>query len=186
MALKNWIADKNRFGLAKPPAWWLQRLSDFDADLVLVPSRMEPLYRLARRARRSAGIGSMAVLNPEADTAMLAHYKLVPVTTVIRYGSAWDIDTILVKLADRDIWARKNGDKMADEIEAKEAKAEKALKASIRDDMRQRSKDAWRSLQARTGARNKRASDGNIAARESGQRALPSPIISVPWSPFSA
>ena len=49
MDCKNYIADRNPFNLLPPPEWWLQQLYDYDAQLVVVPSRQDAVYRLARR-----------------------------------------------------------------------------------------------------------------------------------------
>ena len=187
---KNWITDKNRFGLEKPPAWWLARLFDFDADLVVVPSRQNPWYLLARRAKYSPGIGAIAVLDRHADTAMLATHKLVPVTTMIRYNaSTWDIDSILQKLRDRDMWAisggpasnrsiEERGEKVGRAVEAHEAAQQKQARRAVQNDMWDRSGDAWRSYQARTGQRTKlnapvgrrnRPSSGSTAQANTGR-----------------
>lgn len=179
MALRNWIADTNRFGLAKPPDWWLQRLNDFDDQLVVIPSRQEAVYRVARRRQHSPGIGTLALIDNQRDTAMLARYGLVPVTTMIRYSGAWDIDSMLQKLRDRDTWAlsggpgsgrtaQERGARVADAIEAHEASLEQKERARQREDLDYRSRDAWRSYQARTGQRSR-------PTIQSGAKSAPAP-----------
>lgn len=174
--MKNWIEDINRFGLSRPPIWWLNRLFDFDAELVLIPSRQQALYRLARRKKYSRGIGALAVIDPHADTAMMVQYGLIPVTTMIRYADSWDIDSLLQKLRDRDQWAisggpssgkslEERGEKVAQHIEAHEAKQARTLKQEIRTDMDYRSRDAWRSYQARTGQRNRHARNSGVRVK---------------------
>ena len=141
-----------------PPAFWLQRLYDFDADLVVFPSIGTPFaYVLARRARRTGG---MNINNPEfahatPDTKFCVANHLLPVCTVFRTGVTWSIDNILNDLRSRDTWAAGGGEKFADNIEAAEATAEQKRKDALRDDMYNRSGDAWRSYQARTGQRTR-------------------------------
>jgi hypothetical protein len=148
-ALTNFIGDNPH--MAVPPSWWLQRLYDFDRDLVVVPSRQRPFaYVLARRARRSGAIHPANVSERHNDTAMCASYGLVPVSLILRHGITWTIDNLLADLRARDTWRQPQ---MADQVDALDATNEKKLKASIRDDMWNRSGDAWRSYQARTGQR---------------------------------
>jgi hypothetical protein len=149
----NYIRDRNRWNLSAPPAWWQQQLFDYDPLLVVIPSRQMPVYRIARRARVS--IKPLDIVNTEADTAMLATYLLVPVTTMIRMGGTWSIDNILRQLKARNIRELGGADKVADQLDANDAAKEKALKDGIRSDMDYRSRDAWRSYQARTGQRTK-------------------------------
>lgn len=166
MRATNWIADKNRYGLETPPTWWLQRLSDFDDQLVVIPSRQQAVYRIARRRQFSPGLGPMAVIDNSMDTGMLALHGLVPVTTMIRYSGAWDIDTVLVKLRDRDTWRISGGPQsgrtsqeranlVADAIEADEDRQVSNERERSRADLDYRSRDAWRSYQARTGQRTR-------------------------------
>lgn len=161
-----WIADRNPFGLSKPPDYFLQRLLDYDNMLVVIPSRQQPLYRLARRVQFTVGIGPIAVLSNEADTAMMATHGIVPVTTIVRFGGTnyWDAETVIQKLRDRDIWAHGGADKVVELMDAAEEADRQRILDSTRDNLRQRAKDGWNSLQARTGSRNKTAYDGNIHA----------------------
>lgn len=177
-----WIEDRNPFGLAKPPDWFLQRLLDHDNMLVILPSRQQPLYRLARRVQFTRGIGTLAVLDPQADTAMMHTHKVVPVTTMVRYGAtnAWDAEAVIQKLKDRDIWEHGGAEKVTGLMEAVEAADDERKRREIRGNLRQRAKDGWRSLQARTGSRNKSAHDGNIHAHT--RRTRPT-MISVAGKP---
>lgn len=154
MAASNYIADNPRMSV--PPPFWLQRLYDFDNQLVVMPSRQRPYaYVLARRARRSAASLSEMVGVLEGDTAMCVSYGCVPVSLILRTGEGWEIDGILADLKSRDIWEHGGGDKAADLLDAADARDKARIKADIRDDMWMRSGDAWRSYQARTGQRSK-------------------------------
>ncbi len=153
---KNYIPDNPRMEV--PPSYWLQRLWDFDADLVVLPSRQRPFaYVLARRCRRSGGLSELGVYSHNSDTGMCAAHKLVPVTLIIRHSStSWSIDNILNDLRSRDTWrAKKETGRSAGElVDLQEAQEKQKVRDDIRDDIRNRSRDAWRSYQARTGQRN--------------------------------
>ena len=151
--MRNFIHDRNPFNLPAPPAWWLQQLSDYDSQLVVIPSRQEAIYRLTRRTWNRPGIAAMAVIHREQDTAMMASYGVVPVTTIVGWG-VWGTN-IFNSLRARDIWAHGGAEKFVKLEEDYEADAERKRKATIRDDMWVRSGDAWRSYQARTGQRVK-------------------------------
>jgi hypothetical protein len=149
--------------MAIPPAFWLQRLSDFDADLVVFPSfHMPYAYVLARRARRSKGLdGAQALIDTcgQPDTVACLQRGLVPVTMIIRQGTNWDIDNILRGLAARDIWRHGGPEKVADMLDAQDEQERAARRAQSRDDMYNRAGDAWRSYKARTGASTIRFND---------------------------
>ena len=151
---QNYIADNPK--MAQPPAYWLQRLYDYDALLVVLPSRQTPFaYVLARKARRTAQLTPAGVYSVESDTGMCASYGLVPVCLVYKSGSGWSIDNVIAELQSRDIWRQGGGEKAADMLDERDAKQAEKIKADIRDDMYNRSGDAWRSYQARTGQRSK-------------------------------
>jgi hypothetical protein len=143
---------------ATPPAYWLQRLYDYDAELVVFPSFLRPgAYVLARRAQQTHPLTNKALADTitQLDTKFCLQHGLVPVSLIIRTGTTWSIDNIIADLKSRDIWARGGGDKVADQMDAQDAANEKRTKDSIHDDLWARSGDAWRSYQARTGQRNK-------------------------------
>lgn len=171
----NWIPDTNRFKLPVPPQWFLQRLYDFDALLVLVPSRVKiksesPAYLLCRRRQHSAGIGDVAMLdNKHPDTNMCYAHNIVPIGP-LRFkkgGSTFTqagCDSLLAELKGRDTWALSGGahgdaDAVWQAVEAHEAAAEAKQRADLKDSFYHRARDAWRSMKARSGQRNKRASD---------------------------
>lgn len=146
------IPDNPRMEI--PPAWFLQQLHDFDGDLVMLPSRMRPFaYVLARRRRFSAGLTDRAVEDSltNTDTRMCLKYGLVPVSLVFKTGPTWDADRILRTLKARDLWAHGGADKVADMLEEQEAAEKQKLRQQIRDDMWNRSGDAYRSYKFRTG-----------------------------------
>lgn len=145
--------------MAVPPKYWLERLYDFDADLVVFPSIQTPFaYVLARKARRTGGmnIQDPAFAKSAPDTKFCIMRHLLPVSLIYRYNAvSWSIDNIIAELKRRDIWAAGGGDAYADQADAADTQAEHHTKQTIRDDMYNRSGDAWRSYQARTGQRTK-------------------------------
>lgn len=184
MATANWIPDANRFRLPEPPAWFLQRLWDFDPMLVLIPSRVAvkgetPAYLLCRRRQHSAGLGDVAMLdNKHPDTNMCYAHSVVPIgplrfkdgTTTFTQGGC---NALLAELKARDTWAVTGGhdgdvDALVDQIEAQERSVERKQRADLRDMFYHRARDAYRSLKARTGQRSKRASDYHGVARTVG------------------
>jgi len=180
MELPNWIEGENRWRLAKPPQWFLLGLYNFDAQLVIIPSKMEPAkgakpyYLLARRALRTGGMGRAVLLdNKHPDTNMCMVHGLVPVAPLrFRDGlnnsfTQGGLDSLIADLKSRDQWAisDSDGDKVADHIEQNEQRANDKQRAGLRDMFYHMARDAYRSLKARTGQRNKRASDYHGVAR---------------------
>lgn len=181
----NWIPDINRFGLEKPPDWFLQRLRDYDHRLVIIPSRKgvgdkdkeRGAYLLAIRRLHSAGIGDVAMLdNKHPDTNMCFVNNLLPIAP-LKFGEDVVVWTergctqLINTLKARDTWAYTGGPDGKDPdaawkaVEAAEEAQAKRERATFVDDMRHRARDAWRSILARTKRRNKRASDYHGVAR---------------------
>lgn len=137
-----------------PPEYFLQRIYDYDALLVMFPSMARPgAYIMARRREHSEGITSAAtalVGNP--DTRLCMAMGWVPVCAFFQTGISWMPEQIIARLHARDIRALGGADKVADRLEAQEAAEAKASKDAIREDLWNRSGDGWRSYQARTGA----------------------------------
>ena len=153
---RNWIADNRN--AEQPPAYFLQRLYDFDAMLVLMPSRDVPgAYVLGRRKQFGQGLSEQALAGvyAKADTRMAIINGAVPVCMVMKPSSgSWSPDPLIRTLMARDIWEHGGADKVADMLEAQEDAAKAANAQAIRDDIYNRSGDAWRSYQSRTGASN--------------------------------
>lgn len=150
----NYVPDNPK--MEAPPAYWLQRLYDYDAELVVLPSRQRPYaYVLARRVRLARPMTSQALLHiyTQLDTRMCMGLGLVPVSLIYRTGVTWSIDNIIADLKARDIWAHGGAEKAADLMDASEEKVETQRKKDLRDDMWMRSGMAWNSYQRRTGQR---------------------------------
>lgn len=179
----NYIEDVNRFHLPTPPEWFLKRLWDFDAELVLIPSRREVVgvsaaYLLCRRRLFSLQLGDAVMLdNLNPDTNMCHVHKLLPIgplrfnngATTFTEGAC---DSLLRDLRERDMWAVTGRDKDPDAawklVEDNERYAEEKAQRSLREHFYHLGRDAYRSLKARTGQRNKRATD--VTQPQSAQR----------------
>jgi hypothetical protein len=149
---RNWVPDNSH--APRPPDYFLQRVYDYDALLVILPSRDQPgAYVIARRKQFGRGVTEAAIdsVYTKADTKMCVMHGAVPVCLMYQSGVSWDPEQIIKKLAARDMWAHGGPDKVADLLEAQEEKAKAAIQADIRADLYNRSGDAWRSYQARTG-----------------------------------
>lgn len=173
----NWIPDTNRFKLERPTDTFLTGLYEYDPMLVIVPSRFTRHYLLCRRRQFSAGLGDVAMIdNKHPDTNMCYGYGIVPIRP-LKFGSGvinWseaNLQSLLADLRSRDTWAHTGGplgtnpDAAWQHVEAVEARQTALQRRSFKDDMRHRARDAWRSLQARAGWRNKRASNYHGVAR---------------------
>lgn len=137
-----------------PPEYFLQRLYDYDALLVMFASRVRPgCYVLARRREQTPGLRDSKlaeIANPDTRQCMAMGW--LPVCMIVQSGANWNPEQIIAKLAARDIRAHGGGEKVADLLEAQEDAEKTATKAAIREDLWNRSGDGWRTYQARTGA----------------------------------
>jgi hypothetical protein len=150
---RNYLDTRNPFGLAAPPAWFLQALAVFDAELVLFPSTVEPLYRLARRVTKTPGIQKLTTVMPEraTDTRLCIQHRLVPVTNL--YPQPQWGPHIFAELRRRDLWAHGGADKACDLLEQHEAAQAAALDRAMQDELDRRGTSAYFGLQARLGTR---------------------------------
>ena len=143
--------------MAVPPEHWLERLYDYDAELVVFPSRHVPFaYVLARRRHsRMAQVDKILETTiTQPDTKTCLHHGWAPVTIITRHAQGtWVIDPIIRSLQARDIWQHGGGDKYADQLEAVEDRAEATRKADLHDDLMQRADFAWDVYKRRTGQR---------------------------------
>src|SRR6267142_447898 len=162
----NWIPDINRFGVPKPPAWFLKALCDQDAALVILPSRCRRVYLLTRRRRLSLRGPALnaAKNNLLRDTRgsagdLLATHNLEMVGTITGYMNGSWSPTILRDLKERDTGAAGGADAYIARIEAAEAAALRKKRTDLLDSIDHRARDAYRSLQARTGQRNQHANN---------------------------
>ncbi len=148
-----YVADNPRMPV--PPAHFLAPIHDYDAMLVILPSRQQPhTYVIARRRQLTAGLKFLKVDDKTpADTVMCLENDCIPVCRMFQHGTSWNPEPILAKLRARDMWAHGGPDKVADLLETQEATADAQNKAAIKSDLYERSGDGWRTYQTRTGQR---------------------------------
>jgi hypothetical protein len=167
MAVGNYfVADANPFKLGAPPAWFLQEMARFDADLVMFPSLKDPVYRLARRARQSGGVqpADAPGVQNHPDTIAMCNYKLVPVTTIVP-GGRWGTH-IFEKLAARDIWRLGGPNRVLTLIEHQEAEKKIAEQKAQDNELEARGADAYASYKYRTGQRVSMAHRGAAKTKQ--------------------
>lgn len=168
----NYLASApNPFKLAAPPQWWLQRLSDYDAELVVFPSRIRMAFILARRRHFSNAYAeldrfdkNMIRLSAGMDGDTLANYNLIYVRHLI--GDAIRRDHIFQWLKDHDLKANGGAEAVDNRIVTVEEDAAARKRQRMLDDIDYRAKDAWRSYQARTGRRTGYVSNGSGRAKQ--------------------
>lgn len=149
----NWIPDINRFRLAGPPQWFQAQLREFDDSLVVIPSRMGFYYRLAQRRKMRLSENVVNdILKEQADTAMLASYGLVPVTTILATVN-WSNPFLFEELRRRAPWRLGGAEQVIKTLEDQEYqdKVDQFLKQDEKNDYVAR--DAWRYYQKKLGTR---------------------------------
>ena len=155
---RNFLKTENPFKLAPPPAWWLTMLHDYDAQLVVFPSRLRMAYLLARRRHFSNAIAELNTLDKNLlrqsagmDGDILAQHNLIYVRHLI--GDTVRRPAIFQWLRDHDATANGGGEKVAQRIDDLELDLEAQRRKAMIDDIDHRARDAYRSYQARTGRR---------------------------------
>jgi hypothetical protein len=162
--LSNWYPDQNRFALTAPSPWWLHLLREYDDQLVVLPSRVELLYRLTRRVRPQARLGLQAmIVHEHPDTVMMIQYGVIPVSSL----TTWAIqsDKVIRDLMARDTWrvlgkpvldaqdAQRAADLTIARLDAQEAATRQADERRAQDMVDAAGSDAFHSLQHRKGER---------------------------------
>ena len=153
METGNYIVDVNPFKLNGPPKWWLRKLKDFDASLVVVPSRQGFFYRLAQRRPINAQTKlAHDILWKESDTRMLASYGLVPITTIISTAN-WDNPLMWNDLAERAPWRQGGADVMDKRVNELDAQRDFTKFQRTDQMLTDVSKDAWGMYRKKAGLR---------------------------------
>jgi hypothetical protein len=152
--MNNYIPDVNRFKLAGPPKWWLDKLWDFDSSLVVVPSRQDCVYRLAQRRKLNLSIAvTNDIMFKESDTQMLASYGLIPVTSILATAN-WSNPFMFEELRRRAPWRLGGAQKVADDLDAEDAKAELDKRAATDEHLTYLAKDSWNLYLKKIGVRS--------------------------------
>lgn len=139
----NYIPDVNSFKLAGPPDHFLRKLWDFDASLVVVPSRQGFMYRLSQR--RNPQLSTKIVneaLWKDSDTQMLASYNLVPVTTILATAN-WSNPFLFEELRRRAPWRLGGAQAVTQKLEDQERADELKSREATNEHLTSLGKDAW-------------------------------------------
>jgi len=150
----NYIPDVNPFKLAGPPAHFLRQLWDFDASLVVVPSRQGFYYRLSQR--RIPKLTTQVVndlLWRDSDTQMLASYNLVPVTTILATAN-WSNPFLFEELRRRAPWRMGGAQAVTQQLEDAEWKDELDKQTKTNEHLTSLGKDAWNLYNKKIGLRS--------------------------------
>lgn len=151
------------FGLSKPSPAWCRTIADFDPDLRIFPSQTHPLFRLMRKAHntpiaetvkrmeKAQRDGVLKDIHP--DTAIAIKHGLVAVFTIPAEIVQLSPERVVAMLRNRDQWAFKNADEVADRLEANENDADKAVRRERFRQYQERRRAAGISLSYRSGAR---------------------------------
>lgn len=147
----NYIKDENKFKLAGPPQWFLQRLAEFDPSLVIVPSRQGFYYRLAQRRKLQLPDHIVQeALWQFSDTQMLASHSLVPVTTILATCN-WSNPLIWQELSDRAPWRNGGHEKVNALLDQRDLDTENAANMKTDELNTNLAKDGWKLYRKKIG-----------------------------------
>jgi hypothetical protein len=151
------------FGLSRPTRAWCDVIAHFDPDLRIFPSQTHPLFRLMRKAHNTPMGATVARMEKaqrdgvlediHPDTQIAIHHGLVAVFTLPSAIVTVSPESVVEKLKRRDQWQFKDGDAVADHVEANESAEERAIDVERARQYRERRRQAGISLSYRTGAR---------------------------------
>lgn len=157
--LNNYLLSENPWKLEAPSEWWLQKLFDYDAQLVVFPSRMRPAHILARRRHFSNAMAEMNTLDKDLlrksagmDGDIMATHNLIYVRHLL--GDTVKRLMIFQWLIDHDLQAQGGAEKVDDRIVSVEQDQAARARQKMIEDIDHRARDAYRSYQARTGRRS--------------------------------
>lgn len=129
------------------PAWFARELRAFDSDLRIRWSRRLQLWQIERRVRRGLHPGTIRNDGWHDDFIRAQDgYMLVASARPGKLGRS-----IFQKLRDSDLWANGGWQKVADELEAAEERAEEKHWENFGADVRSMSAEVFRFLQHRNG-----------------------------------
>ncbi len=150
----NYIVDVNPFKLAGPPEWFKRSLWEFDASLVIVPSRQGFYYRLGQRRQLKLPERVVNdVLKEQADTRMLASHSLVPVTTILATVN-WGNPIIFEELRRRAPWRMGGAQKFTEMVEDQDKKEYLEKQEQQEEHLDYLAKDAWKFYNKKIGLRS--------------------------------
>lgn len=154
--MTNYITDRNKFKLAKPPAFRLRELLEFDPSLVIIPSREHSYHLLAQRERKHTLDKKIDADIISPDEQMLRQYNLVsPIKLVsVTGGWNWSSTDLRPLLIARSVQRNGGYEKVMAQIEQQdEDERLKRLRYRHDDILTPRIRAGARALQMRKGSR---------------------------------
>jgi hypothetical protein len=145
--MTNYLADENPYNLSAPPAWFLRALWERDRDLVVMTSKLQPVYRLARRTTKTMGL--VKALLRDGDTARMVMHRLVPVTTILPFVQ-WG-PSVLQWLDDHDMWKVGGAAGAERRLEAQDADRLRRIQREQDDEAAARGASGYLAAKLRTG-----------------------------------
>lgn len=141
----------NKFGLAKPPFWFLEALEVFDPELRLFVSAKEPLYLLARRVTNTFAPDCAGILHDHPDTKFMAANRMILVRTFMPMIK-WTTE-IFDYLYNCDMWRHGGANKIADDFDNADKTRNVQQNKQYADDVNALSGAAYRAAKTRLGQR---------------------------------
>lgn len=149
---QNYLSDQNPYHLAGPPRWWLQKLWEFDRDLVILPGITECVYRVTRRSPRAK---ALRPLSQESETQRMWRHGVLPVTSLVPW-TAWN-DDFFQWLRDHDTWALKGrdraGDAAADRLDDLDREKTSRIERTALNELDAVNASSYEAMQRRVGTR---------------------------------
>jgi hypothetical protein len=109
---------------------------------------LQPMYRLARRRRRSAA-SRLARETVTTEAGRMLRLNLVPVRSIVPW-IRWS-EEFFLWLDAADTWKAGGGDKYTDRVEQREQAEQDQLDRQQRDELEMRAGSSYRALKLRTG-----------------------------------
>lgn len=132
---RNFLRTGNPFALEDPPTWFLDQLHALDSELVIFASTHQPCYRLCRRKTRTQDVHR--AIDTWPDTYVLVQFGLAPWKSVLPTSLDMAWGRVLQEIPQHDQWAFKDGNAVADHLDAREAAADVRARLQQTDDLRQ-------------------------------------------------
>lgn len=145
-----WIERENRFGLAKPPDWFLRQVELYDPELRLFYSAREPVFLIARRSARIES-AVVAKLHEHPDTNFLGRHGLILIRSFVPMIT-WTTE-VIDYLYHSDILAHGGAAKVDDALNAAERAAQEREQRAFNDECAAVSGSAYSAVKTRAGQR---------------------------------
>lgn len=160
---QNYLAGvPNPWQLVGPPVWFQAQLSALDNQIVIFPSAIEAVYRVARRTDDEGMRPIVDSFHSNPDTKVYVKHRLLPITSLLPF-TRWG-PVVLDDLVSLSIARAGGGKAAADILDARDEKTERAKRQETYDAADSLAHMSWWGAQFKTGG----ATDlGSGSARQS-------------------